>query len=208
MKLHHLSNLLVPIILVLAFVFEDEHDIIYVPIAIGTCSMILFLNFPALVIMMHSRPIYYDDLIIKNYNDDEANRMYDDEFRRKYQRIFRLISTCTSSIMIGMATALWFFRDRLFAHDESQRHNIFNNFAIIGIISGIFSIYYRATMLIGNIIMFILKRIRAREQERFRKYQESIVLNELASEGINLIAPDSLTDDTATTTVFMNDVFT
>lgn len=213
MQWHQLSNLLIPIILTLSFVFKDEHDIIYVPVAFGVCSLILFLNFPMLVIFMHSRPIYYDDLIIKNYNEDEAHRMYDEEFRRKYQRIFRLISTITSSSMIGFATALWFFRDRLFAHDETQKHNIFNIFAIIGIISGIFSIYYRTTMLIGNIIMFVLKKLRAREQELIRKQQETIALNELASEGINLIVDteykqDGRVADNQEEEPFMTDVFT
>jgi hypothetical protein len=181
---YYLSLLLLPIILTLAFVFKDEHDVIYVPFAFSICSMILFLNFPILVILLHSRPIYYDDLIIKNYNDDEANRMYDDEFRRKYQRIFRLISTFTSSIMIGMATSLWFFRDGLFSHDSNQKHDVYYNFAIIGIISGIFSMYCRATMLIGNIIMYVLKWLRAREQEKMRKYQDTIALVELTTEGI------------------------
>lgn len=193
----------------MAFIFENEHDVVYVPIAFGVCSLIVFLNFPALVIFMHSRPIYYDDLLIKNYNDEEANRMYDEDFRRKYQRSFRLISTFTSSIMIGFATALWFFRDKLFAHNENQRHNVFNNFAIIGIISGIFSIYYRASLLLGNIIMFILKRLRAREQEKIRKQQETYALNELATEGINLLPPATQVDNSDKEEVlFMHDVFT
>jgi hypothetical protein len=93
---YNLSLLLVPIILSLTFIFEDIHGIIYVPLTCGISAMIIFLNFPTIVIFLHSRPIYFDDLIIKNYEGD--GYIYDDTFRHKYQNVFKWIASFTSSL--------------------------------------------------------------------------------------------------------------
>ena len=135
-----------------------------------------------MVIILHSRPIYYDDLVIKNYNDEESANLYDDSFRKKYQNIFRWIVTVTSSAMIGVTVSLWYFRDSMF----SNNGHVVNSFVIVGVIGGMLRIYYAATMLIGRFIMILLRYLRKREQQRLRNVVEQRTLIELTSMGMRI----------------------
>lgn len=181
----NLSLLLVPIILSLTFVFENVNGIFYVPISCGVSALIIFLNCPFIVILIHSRPIYFDDLIIKNY--DGEGHIYDDDFRKKYQNIFKWIAALSSSIMIGFTVELWFFRDRMFGADHGNAGDqTVNSFVVLGVIGGLLRIYYGATMLLGRILLMVLKRLKRREQERLRVETQERTLVELTSVGVTI----------------------
>lgn len=188
---YNLTVLLIPIILTLAFYFRNYHDsIVYVPLSCGVCSLILFFNFPSLVIMLHSRPIYYDDLVIKDFNEDEANDIYDDAFRKKYQRIFRIVGAVTSSLMVVVTVELWYVRNQLFGTDSSTSTNVVNGFVVIGVIGGMLRVYYSATMMIGRFIMFILRILKRREQQKLRRRVQDTVMYELTRDGITISSSD------------------
>jgi hypothetical protein len=186
LRLHYLSLLLIPLILSLTFIFGDHGQFIYVPFSFTACALILFVNFPDIVVILHSRPIYYDDLVIRNYNeDDEIPAIYDSDFCKKYQKIFRWLATISSSLMVGLTAEMWFYRDRLFVGDK----NVMNSLAALGIIAGIVRIYYSITMAMGRGIMFILKLLKRREQEKIIKINEHRALIELNNIGITIGEP-------------------
>ena len=179
----NLSLLLVPIILTLTFIFEDQHSLIYAPISCGVSAMIVFFNFPTLVVALHSRPIYYDDLKLKNYNEEDILPIYDDEFSKKYQRIFRWCSTVTSSVMIGITVELWYFKDQFQTGGDK---GVVSSLAVLGIIGGIFRLYYSTVTIIGRLIIFILKLLKKRDQERLRRIANQRTLVQLGSMGIEM----------------------
>lgn len=183
---YNLSLLLVPIILSLTFMYQDVHGMIYVPLACGMSAMIVFLNCPSMVIFLHSRPIYFDDLIIKNYEGE--GYIYDESFRRKYQRVFMWIASVTSSLMIVLTVEMWFFRDSMFQgnNDNTTKGKAVNNFVVLGVIGGMLRIYYMATMAIGRCLLFILKRLKKRESERLRMQAQRRTLVELTSIGVSI----------------------
>jgi hypothetical protein len=188
---YNLTLLLVPIILVTTFIYEDIHGIIYVPLSCGVSAMIVFLNFPTIVIFLHSRPIYFDDLIIKNYEGE--GYFYDDSFRQKYQRVFKWIASITSSLMIVLTVELWFFRDSMFQNDQandSTKGKAVNSFVVLGVIGGMLRIYYAATMMIGRLLLTILKRLKRREQERLRLQAQDRTLVELTGIGVSIVDED------------------
>ena len=195
LKLYHATLLLIPLILGLTFGFPDNehHRSIYVPLSIGTCSFLLFMNFPNLVVFLHTRPIYYDDLVIKDFNDDDARKFYDDTFHKKYQRIFKTVIAITSSLLVVGTSELWFFRDKLFntgnAADTSN-NKLVTNFVIIGVIGGILRIYYTTTLFIGKLVMFILRYVKKREQEQLRMETHNRIKQELELAGIDMHEDD------------------
>lgn len=146
--------------------------------------MIVFVNFPSIVISLHSRPIYFDDLIIKNY--EEEGHIYDQKFRKKYQNIFKWIASITSSLMIALTAELWFFRDEMFQGTVPTGKQAVNSFVVLGIIGGMLRLYYGATMILGRILLFILRRLKRREQERLRQVTQQRTLVELSSLGVSI----------------------
>ena len=184
----NLTLLLVPLILTLTFVYQDKEGVIYVPISCFVSALIIFLNFPSIVIFLHSRPIYYNDLILTNY--DEEGHIYQDEFRKKYQKIFQWIISVSSAIMVGVTAELWFYRDSMFI-SQSEEKNQLRSYVILGIIGGLLRIYYGAAMLLGNLLLLILKKLKRREQERLRMSTEERTLVELTSIGVTISEEDS-----------------
>lgn len=118
---YNLSLILVPIIITVTVFFEEAHTMIYMPISSLVCSFIIFVNFPMIVTSLHQRPIYYDDLIIKDFNEDEAKEIYDDRFRKKYQTIFRWVLTFTSAIVVGILVEIWYMRSSFAKNDATAR---------------------------------------------------------------------------------------
>lgn len=190
----NLTLLLVPLFLTLTFVFQDQKGIFYIPFICGISALIVFLNFPSIVIMLHSRPIYYDDLIMKNYEGE--GYIYNEDFRKKYQKIFKWIVSVSSSIMVSFTVELWFFRDSMFINQgqgqdsPSTSDKAVNAFVVLGIIGGLFRIYYGAAMLLGRLLLSLLKRLKKREQERLRQEAEERTLVELTSIGVTIGGED------------------
>jgi len=141
---------------------------------------------------LHSRPIYYDDLIIKNYENE--GHIYDEAFRKKYQNIFKWMASVTSSLMVAFTAELWYFKDSVFSDSgsgsdsggTSAGKSTVNSFLVLGVIGGLLRIYYSATMLLGNLILTILKWLKKREQERLRRAVERRTIVELSSVGVTI----------------------
>ena len=195
---HYATLLLVPLILGLTFAFKDSvhHRSIYVPVSTGVSALIVFLNFPAIVVSLHSRPIYYDDLIINDYVDPDAGLgLYNNTFRRKYQRIFRTVIAVTSSLLVVGTTEIWYYRDRLFdTTSSSGNDDIVRSFVVIGVIGGIMRIYYGTTVFVGKLVIFVLKLLKRREQARLHEQTQERIKDDLAREGIRL-QPITADDD-------------
>lgn len=189
----NMSLLLIPVVLTLTALYKDKYQAVYVPVTWGCCALVLFCNFPSIVIMLHSRPIYYDDLIIKTYSissdsDDDSEAasatatMETHIFCKKYQKIFLWISTTTSAIMVGLTAELWFYKDSIYGDDAG----LVNSVAAMGIVGGILKVYYSSTMAIGALVMFILKYLKRRDQRALLQTTEQRTLIELSDMGVTI----------------------
>jgi hypothetical protein len=130
---------------------------------------------------------------MKNYEGE--GYIYNDEFRKKYQKIFQWIISITSSIMVGFTAELWFFRDTMFSRgvgDEATDSltTKVSPFVVLGIIGGLLRIYYGAAMLLGKMLLSVLKYLKKREQERLRQSTEERTLVELTSIGVTIAGDD------------------
>lgn len=195
LRLYNLTLLLIPIIIVCTILFDRSHDLIYMPIATVVISFILFSNFPKFVLMFHQRPLYYDDLIIKDFSDEDMNEIYDDGFRKRYQRIFKWVVTVTSALMIGVLTDIWYMRDD-FVQDSSTRQNNGNDNSFIdpktaaamAIIISLSTGYLKVSVLFGKFLIKILKFFKKREIEKERQRIQRRTQIELMSSQVTIDA--------------------
>ncbi len=191
--LKYLFLLLVPCIIILTIIFDKDHEMIYIPLSISVSSLIVFILFPQLVLGLHARPIYYEDLIIKDFSNDDVE-VYDKNFRKKYQLIFRYLVTITSTIMIFIASEVWFLKTEFTMGNNNNSSNPSSGASLIspdyaiafGIIGGILKIYFSLSTLIGKILLMVLKKIKRRIIKKMRQKVTNMTEAELGNAGITI----------------------
>ena len=162
---------LLPIVLLfpVAFAPQFRHifDYVYFPIISGSAGFIVFWNFPFLVYMTASRPLYYEDLFI-----DESklpNHNINPHIKVKFQSILLWVLIVTNSILVAALSDYWLYKT--IGQDELLQ--------IIGITGGIIKIFQIVNNTIGRIMLKIIKKEiydeSARYEERERKSIENII---------------------------------
>jgi hypothetical protein len=179
--------LFIPVIITITIIYDKDNNMFYLPTSLSMIAFIIFSVFPNIVLGLHARPIYYDDLIIKDYNEDDSKELYDDKFRKKYQYIFRCIITVTSTIVFFVASEVWYLKSDLVSGSDSSDAIIRADWAFaFGIIGGIMKLYYSASCLIGKMLLFILKTLKKRTIKKSRARMSEIAHAELGNAGIRI----------------------
>ena len=114
-------------IVALAF-FKEFREFYYFPFIISAAFFILFWNFPILVYITASKPLYYEDLFI----DEKKLPNYDVNPRIKYkfQTILVWVLIVTNSVLVGVLADYWLYKTS----------SIKNYLEIIGVTGGIIKI--------------------------------------------------------------------
>jgi hypothetical protein len=149
-----------PFIGVLSLViFEQFRDFIYFPLIVSAAFFILFWNFPILVYVTASKPLYYEDLFI----DEKKLPNYDvdPKIKYKFQNILVWILIITNSILVGVLSDYWLYKTL----------NVESYLEIIGVTGGIIKIFQVINNSIGRIMIKILKKCIKKENKKFRKEQ-------------------------------------
>lgn len=179
----NLSLVLIPVIIGLTMAFHLTHSLIYMPISMSLSSLILFMNFPKIVLFFHQRPLYYDDLIVHDYSDEDR-QIYNDQFRTYYQNIFRWVITFTSALMVGVLTEVWYFKGDYAIDTEGDTSGyVFleaSTAAALVVIYGLMGIYKNLSIYFGKGLMFILKYLKRREIKQRREKSNSIALQDVS----------------------------
>jgi len=155
-----LKRYLLPLIGIISLAgFEEFRDFIYFPIIISFVFFIIFWNFPILVYVTASKPLYYEDLFIDekklpNYDVDET-------IKNKFQSILVWILIITNSILVGVLSDYWLYKTK----------NENNYLEIIGVTGGIIKIFQVVNNSIGRSMIKMLKSCIKRENKKFRKEQ-------------------------------------
>ena len=165
------------------------------PLSATVSSFILFVNFPKLVIAFHQRPLYYDDLEIRDYNDDDADEhIYDDSVRNRYKNIFRWVITVTSPIVIGILVEVWYMKSD-FANDNATGVNSAHGgplymspstAAALAIMISLATGYLRGSIIFGKMLMFILKYFKRREIAKRRYHNAQVARDEANNVGVTV----------------------
>lgn len=193
------SLLLIPLVVPFIAIFEEIRNMIYMPVALAICSFILFVNFPNLVLTFHQRPLYYDDLVIKDFNDDDAEKIFDDGFRRHYQNIFRWVVTLTSPVVIAVLTEVWYIKSEFATGDTTESHNTTTSFldpskaVALAVILSLGQGYLKASVYFGKALMIILKFFKSRALQRNRQQIQRMAFAEMNELGVEVATDPDLT---------------
>lgn len=140
-------------------------DFVYLPIVVIFGFLIIFWNFPKLVYMTASKPLYYEDLFIDekklpNYNVDER-------IRKKFQFILECILVITNSLLTGALADYWLYKT---TNKEGWME-------ILGITGGIIKIFQIINNTISRTMLKCLKRCIKKENKILRLKQITGVEN-------------------------------
>jgi hypothetical protein len=142
----------------LAF-FEEFREFYYFPFIISVAFFIIFWNFPILVYVTASKPLFYEDLFI----DEKKLPNYDvdPKIKKKFQTILIWVLIITNSLFVGVLSDYWLYKTI----------NVESYLEIIGVTGGIIKIFQVINNSIGRIMLKILKSCVKKENSRFKQEQ-------------------------------------
>lgn len=142
----------------LAF-FEEFREFYYFPFIISVAFFIIFWNFPILVYVTASKPLFYEDLFI----DEKKLPNYDvdPKIKKKFQAILIWVLIITNSLFVGVLSDYWLYKTI----------NVESYLEIIGVTGGIIKIFQVINNSIGRIMLKILKSCVKKENSRFKQEQ-------------------------------------
>lgn len=159
--------ILIPIELVFIILYY-KNIVHYMRYFVLNISFIIFYNFPNILISLHKKPIYYDDLIIKSYLHDEENinEKYIDKYKIWYQNIFKWVVLISSPIICAILTDIWFVKAAFINNNSNDNQNYKKYLnpsiaAALAIIFSLGSLYLKISILFGKFLIKILKLYRS-----------------------------------------------
>jgi|688.fasta_scaffold00397_46 hypothetical protein len=187
-KLNKLKNkrlllLLLPIEIIILSVIKEVSNPMYIRYFVLNMSFILFYNYPDLLLSLHKKPVYYDDLIIKTYLHDPLHEpeQLNDKYKMWYQNIFKWTVLITSPIICALLTDVWFIKANFATKDESANVKYLNpeTVSAMAIIFSLSSLYIKISLLFGKVLIKILKFFRNKSIEKQIKLSQDKINIEL-----------------------------
>lgn len=129
------------------FLYQQYRTYVYIPIISFICSLVLFWNYPILILFTNSRPMYYEDLFIYDWNVKYIN--IEKNIKNRFENIFNIILIISNSIFISALS------DYLFYEIKEKTSYV----EVIGITGGIFKIFQIVNHINGSILLYITRRI-------------------------------------------------
>ena len=129
------------------FLYQQYRTYVYIPIISFICSLVLFWNYPILILFTNSRPMYYEDLFIYDWNVKYIN--IEKNIKNRFENIFNIILIISNSIFISALS------DYLFYETKEKTSYV----EVIGITGGIFKIFQIVNHINGSILLYITRRI-------------------------------------------------
>ena len=129
------------------FLYQQYRTYVYIPIISFICSLVLFWNYPILILFTNSRPMYYEDLFIYDWNVKYIN--IEKNIKNRFENIFNIILIISNSIFISALS------DYLFYETKEKTSYV----EVIGITGGIFKIFQIINHINGSILLYITRKI-------------------------------------------------
>jgi hypothetical protein len=151
----------IPFIAVIGLAYYEEfRQFTYFPIIVSSAFFVLFWNFPVLVYITASKPLYYEDLFI----DEKKLPNYDvdPKIKEKFQTMLIWILIISNCVFVGVLADYWLYKTT----------NITSYLEIIGVTGGIIKIFQMINNSISKGMIKILKSCIKKENKRFRKDQK------------------------------------
>ena len=169
----------------------DPHiqNYFYIPFVIFVSAFTIFWNFPVLILFTNSRPLYYEDLFIADWNVKLLD--INDDVRKKFETRFQCILIFSNSIFCSALADYWLY--------ELSEKKDYSYIGLLGITGGIVKIFQFINHCSGSLLLFftrraLLKRSKKTHLDNNEKIRHTI---EYIEDGIELrtISPDEKKED-------------
>ena len=172
-----------PLVAISGILALDElHTYIYMPIVIFFCSLILFWNFPDIIIYMNSKPLYYEELFLVNATPNVIEISKD--VRNKFEYIFDYSLLFTNALFTAGLADYWLY--------QSWNSNSF--IEIVGITGGILKIFQSINYITGGIILYVVRFKIEQELDTITDSDVNIELDTI-SHNLEEITEDQIPDN-------------
>lgn len=146
----------------------------YIPLFIFISSIILFWNFPEIILFNNKKPIYYDELFLDVKKAPQLE--IDIKTKQHYERQFLFTLILMNSLLLAGLSDFWLYRTK-----DSK-----SVIEIAGITGGILKLFQYVNLMTGKCIIYLLRN---------KIKQDSNLLNEARIRG-------NQTDIVVSTTIF------
>lgn len=132
----------------------DVQNFLYIPFVAFVCALVIFWNFPVLVLFTNSRPLYYEDLFIEDRNEIQMDINLG--LRDKFESRFQSVLIFTNSLFVAALADYWFYQ---FTDTDNTSY-----ISVMGITGGIIKIFQLINYTSGTVILLITRNclVRAR----------------------------------------------
>ena len=152
----------------------EIQNFIYIPLVAFVCALVIFWNFPILVLFTNSRPLYYEDLFIEDRNEIQMD--VNQQLREKFESRFQCVLIVTNSLFVAALSDYWFY--------QFTGTNDVSYVALMGITGGIVKIFQIVNHTTGSIVLAITKRVLTSEREIVTHSIEIIDIPEYSGDAI------------------------
>jgi hypothetical protein len=126
-------------------IFEQTYSLYYFPIIVFILSFILFWNFPELLLFLHSKPVYIDDLFIDPSSIQE-NHTINPRMIQKFRNVFLWSHNIVGSLFAAGLADFFLYRIQ----------NRLSVYEALGVLGGILNIYNILIIYFGKFLLYIL----------------------------------------------------
>jgi hypothetical protein len=138
-------GLIFAIFLIFLLIFQDIYTLIYFPIIVFLLTFILFWNFPEVLLFLHSKPVYIDDLFIDPSSMQEGHTI-NPRMIEKFRNAFIWSHNIVGSLFAAGLADFFLYRIQ----------NRLSIYEALGVLGGILNIYNILIIYFGKFLLYIL----------------------------------------------------
>ena len=154
-----------------------EQNYYVAPGIVFICALVLFWNFPIFVLFTNSRPLYYEDLFLKDTTVELTGLTH--QLREKFENRFQCVLIFTNSIFTAALADYWLYQFK----DVREEVGKVSIIGLMGITGGIIKIFQLVNHTSGSILLYCTRKAIVEEN----KSTHSIELVELPSPQDNIV---------------------
>ena len=192
-KQYELRRVCLPFVNIVFLLYLDIlQTYVYLPIIIIVVSFIIFWNFPSLVYISNTRPLYYEDLFVDTQLFTDSRKLYSNALhplvKKRFEYLFQWTLIITNTLFVGILADYWLYKTRndeayeKEIEEELKEHNLEilghgyisqDYFEIIGITGGVLKIFQFINSTLGSMLLKFIRNKMKKESKRLRETRYS-----------------------------------
>lgn len=179
------KRMLMPVIAIPGLIgINHFQTFLYVPIFVFLSAIILFWNFPTIILFNNKKPLYYDELFLDIKKSPQLE--IDENIKNKYKTRFLWMLIISNALLLAGLSDYWLYRKR-----ESTSY-----IEMVGITGGVLKLFQYINSTTGTVLLhFSRKKIKDISDEKtIAQIQNEICKEKLADRSNTIIMINPIYD--------------